>query len=163
MKSAEEVNLVAMQTIIAVYIRPKSGLTADVLSYVDMQLCSHTVVVVEQVANPLARAQLFVQASANVIADVPVAPPVAGAPPVEIAPPVVAKPPAAGAPPVAPMPAVAEALPAVALVPPVVEAPPAVVVPPGLLAASSPPTAPAASIVGTQQAHAPNVPAEVQT
>jgi hypothetical protein len=85
---------VATQTIISVYIRPKSGLTLDVLSNVVMQLCSHTVVVVEQPANPLPRAQFFAQAWANVIVDVPVAPP-AAEPPVEIAPPVVAEPPVA--------------------------------------------------------------------
>jgi hypothetical protein len=83
----------------AVYCRPKSGLTADVLSYVVMQFCSHSVVVVEQLGNPLARAQAVAQAWANVIVDVPVAPPAAGTPPVEIAPPV--EPPASGVPPVA--------------------------------------------------------------
>ena len=55
--------------------------------------------------------QLCAQAWANVIVDVPVAPPVAGAPPLDIAPPVVAEPPAA-------------------LVPPVAVVPPAAVVPP---------------------------------
>ena len=135
-KSADEVKLVAMQIIMAMYCGPKSGSIRDVLSYVVMQLCSHSVVVVEQVGNPLARVQFFAQASANVIADFPVAPPAAGTPSVEIAPPVVAEPPAAGAPPVALVPPVAKVPPAVALVPPVAEppptpeAPPAVVVPP---------------------------------
>jgi hypothetical protein len=120
----------ATQTIITVYCRPKSGLTADVLSNVVMQLCTHTSVVVEQVSNPLARAQFFAQAWASVIVDVPVPPPAAVSPPLEVAPPVVAEPPAAEAPPVALLPPVAEAPPAVALVPPVAEAPPAAVVPP---------------------------------
>ena len=120
----------ATQTIITVYCRPKSGLTLDVLSNVVMQLCTHTSVVVEQVSNPLARAQFFAQAWASVIVDVPVPPPAAVSPPLEVAPPVVAEPPAAEAPPVALLPPVAEAPPAVALVPPVAEAPPAAVVPP---------------------------------
>jgi hypothetical protein len=90
-----------MQIIMAVYCRPKSGLTADVLLYVVMQFCSHSVVVAAQLGTPLARAQFFAQAWANVIADVPVAPPAAGTPPVEVAPPVVAEPPASGASPVA--------------------------------------------------------------
>ncbi|HJX53763.1 MAG TPA: hypothetical protein VJ801_13435, partial [Polyangia bacterium] len=106
-KSEDEVKLVATQIIISLYIRPKSGLTANVLWNVVMQLCSHTAVVVEQVSNPLARAQFFVQAWANVISDVPVAPPAAVSPPVEIAPPVVAEPPALGAPPVVGVPPVA--------------------------------------------------------
>jgi hypothetical protein len=114
----------------SVYCRPRSALTADVLSNVAMQLCSHTVVVVEQVANPLARAQFFAQAWANVIGDVPVVPPAAEAPPVDIAPPVVAEPPTARVPPVALVPPVAKVPLAVALVPPVAEALPAVVVPP---------------------------------
>ena len=131
-KSADEANfgLVATQIIMSVYCRPRSALTADVLSNVAMQLCSHTVVVVEQVANPLARAQFFEQAWANVIGDVPVVPPAAEAPPVDIAPPVVAEPPTARVPPVALVPPVAKVPLAVALVPPVAEALPAVVVPP---------------------------------
>jgi hypothetical protein len=43
---------VATQTIISVYCRPKSALTADVLSNVFRQLCSHTASVVEQPARP---------------------------------------------------------------------------------------------------------------
>ena len=82
-----------MQIIISLYCRPKSSSIAEVLSNVVMQFCSHSVVVVEQVGNPLASAQFFAQASVNVIADVPVAPPAAGTPPVEIVPPVVAEPP----------------------------------------------------------------------
>jgi hypothetical protein len=82
------VKLVATQTIMSVYIRPKSALTADVLSNVAMQLCSHTVVVVEQVSNPLASAQFFAQAWANVIGDVPVVPPAAEALPAVVVPPV---------------------------------------------------------------------------
>jgi hypothetical protein len=136
-KSADEVKLVAMQIIMAVYCPPKSSLnlgpSALVFSYVVMQFCSHSVVVVEQVGNPLARAQFFEQASANVIADVPVAPPAAGIPPVETAPPVVAEPPAVGAPPVALVPPVAKVPPAVALVPPVAEAPPTPKAPPAVV------------------------------
>jgi hypothetical protein len=129
-KSADEVKLVAMQIIIAVYCVPKYGWIALVLLYVVMQFCSHSVVVVEQAGNPLARAQFLAQASANVIADVPVDPPATEAPPVEIAPPVVSEPPAAEAPPVSLVPPVAKTPPAVALAPPVAEAPPAIVVPP---------------------------------
>jgi hypothetical protein len=111
-----------------------------------MQFRSHSVIVVEQVGNPLARAQLFVQASANVIADVPVAPPVEGAPPVEIAPPLVAEPPATGAPAAALVPPVpkvppAAVVPPVAEAPPTSEAPPAAVVPP---VAEAPPVVPSA-------------------
>jgi hypothetical protein len=76
---------VATHNIISVYCRPRSALTAYVLSYVFMQLCSHTASVVEQVANPLARQQLCAQAWANVVigvVDVPQAPPVAPVPPV---------------------------------------------------------------------------------
>jgi hypothetical protein len=53
-KSADELKLgsVATQTIIVVYCFPKSGLRADVLSNVVMQLCTHTSCVVEQVADP---------------------------------------------------------------------------------------------------------------
>jgi hypothetical protein len=185
-KSADEANfgLVATQIIMSVYCRPRSALTADVLSNVVMQLCSHTVLVVEQVANPLASAQFFAHAWANVISDVPVVPPAAEAPPVDIAPPVVAEPPVAEAPPVAPplppppAPATPAALPTVppllpgplppvALTPPVIAEPPlpptAVEASGGLVAASSLPTALAASMVGAQHTHAPNTPAEVQT
>jgi hypothetical protein len=105
-------------------------LTAEVLSNVVMQLCSHTVAVVEHLSNPLARAQFFAQAWSNVVIEVPVVPPAAVPPPVEVAPPAIAEPPAAEAPPVALAPPVVEAPPAVALVPPVAEAPPAAVVPP---------------------------------
>jgi hypothetical protein len=165
-KSADEANfeLLATQTIMFVYIRPKSRLTAEVLSNVVRQLCSHTVVVVEQEPNPLARAQFFAQAWANVIGDVPVVPPAAEAPPVEVAPPVVAEPPAAEAPPAVPplppppTPATPASLPTVPPLPPT-----AVGASGGLVAASSPPTALAASIVGAQHTHAPNVPAELQT
>ena len=128
----------ATQTIITVYCRPKSGLTADVLSNVVMQLWTHTSVVVVQSGNVLARAQFFAQAWASVIVDVPLPPPAAVSPPLEIAPPVVAEPPEAGTPPVARVPPVAEAPPAAALVPPVAEAPPATVVPP---VAEAPPAA----------------------
>jgi hypothetical protein len=119
----------ATQTIITVYCRPKSGLTADVLSNVVMQLWTHTSVVVVQSGNVLARAQFFAQAWASVIVDVPLPPPAAVSPPLEIAPPVVAEPPAAEAPPVALLPPVAEA-PPVALLPPVAEAPPVALLPP---------------------------------
>jgi hypothetical protein len=116
-KSAAVANfeLFAMQIIIIVYCRPKEGLTADVLSNVVMQLCSHTVVVVEHVSNPLARAQFFLQASANVSVDIPPAPPAADEPPVALAPPVAEAPPpppvALAPPPGAPAPPVAEAPP----------------------------------------------------
>jgi hypothetical protein len=94
-KSVTEANfeLVAMQIIICVYCRPKAALTAAVLSNVVRQLCSHTLVVVEQVSNPLARAQFFLQASANVIVDIPAVPPAADPPPVPLAPPVAKAPP----------------------------------------------------------------------
>jgi hypothetical protein len=112
-KPSAELNIgsLATQIIITLYIRPKSALTADVLSNVVMQLCSHTAVVVVQSANPLARAQFFLQASSNVATGVPVAPPAAD-PPVAEAPPAVVVPP------------VAEVLP---VLPPV-----AAVVPPGV-------------------------------
>lgn len=86
-KSADEekAGSVATQTIIAVYCFPKSGLTLDVLVNVVMQLCSHTVSVVEQPANPLARQQLCAQAWANVVIGVAAAP---QAPPVALVPPV---------------------------------------------------------------------------
>ena len=118
----------ATQTIITVYCRPKSGLTADVLSNVVMQLWTHTSVVVVHLGKVLARQQLCAHASANVVIGVAVAAHVA--PPLDTAPPVGAEPPAAEAPPVALLPPVAEAPPAVALAPPVAEAPPAAVVPP---------------------------------
>ena len=41
----------ATQTIMTVYCRPNSALTAYVLSYVVRQLCWHTSIVVEQVSN----------------------------------------------------------------------------------------------------------------
>jgi hypothetical protein len=44
----ENAGSVATQIIILVYCLPKSALTADVLSNVVMQLCSHTASVVEQ-------------------------------------------------------------------------------------------------------------------
>jgi hypothetical protein len=49
-KSADEEKLgsVATQTIIAVYCRPKSGLTAEVLLKVVVQFDTHTSCVVEQ-------------------------------------------------------------------------------------------------------------------
>src|SRR5450432_1180141 len=118
--------LVAIQTIIVVYKRPKDGLTADVLSNVVWQFWTHTSIVVEQVANPLPREQFFVQAWANVSVDPPApeVPPLETAPP---APPVATEPAAPLVPPVADAPPVAEAPPA----PPVAEAPPvAPVVPP---------------------------------
>ena len=73
----ENAGSVATQTIISLYCRPKSELTAYVLSNVVMQLCSHTASVVEHPDNPLARPQLCVHAWANVIVDVPVVPPAA--------------------------------------------------------------------------------------
>jgi len=147
-KSADEekAGSVATQTIISVYCRPKSALTADVLSNVVMQLWTHTSCVVEQVGDPVesraptAKVQLCAQAWANVIVDVPVAPPAAVSPPLDIAPPVVAEPPAAETPPVALAPPVAEAPPAVALVPPVGGTTPAAVVPP--VAEALPPVLP---------------------
>jgi len=100
-KSADVVNfeLVATQTIIWVYCRPKVALTADVLSNVFRQLCTHTSIVVEQPSRPLAREQFFVQASAS--DRVPPAPPVAESPPVPTAPPEAEEPPLETAPPVA--------------------------------------------------------------
>ena len=80
--------LFATQIIIAVYWRPKDGLTADVLSYVVRQLCTHTAIVVEQPVKPLAREQFFVQASANVVMVPPVAASAPEVPPAEVAPPV---------------------------------------------------------------------------
>jgi hypothetical protein len=140
-EAEEKYGSFATQIIIFVYLCPKFGLTLDVLVNVVMQLCSHTSVAVEQPANPLPRAQFFLQASSNVVTGVPVAPPAAEVPPVEIAPPVVAEPPAAGAPPVALVPPVAKVPPAVALVPPVAVAlvppvavalvPPVAAAPPG--------------------------------
>src|SRR5450432_732068 len=133
--------LVAIQTIIVVYKRPKDGLTADVLSNVVWQFWTHTSIVVEQVANPLPREQFFVQAWANVSVDPPApeVPPLETAPP---APPVAVEPPAALVPPVAeapPTPPVAEAPPA----PPAAEAPPAPPVAEALPAAPVvPPAAP---------------------
>jgi hypothetical protein len=128
----------ATQTIMTVYCFPKSALTAYVLSYVFIQLCSHTASVVEQRANPLARAQLCAQAWANVVIGLAVAPPAAEAPPVAIAPPVVAEPPAAEAPPTLEPPAPAEVppvppVPPVAVRPPVLVVPPTLVVPPALV------------------------------
>jgi len=54
MKSVDEekAGSVATQTIILVYCFPKSGLRADVLSNVVMQLCTHTSCVLEQVGDP---------------------------------------------------------------------------------------------------------------
>ena len=120
-KAADEANfgLVATQTIIAVYCRPKSGLTLDVLSNVVRQFCSHTAGVVEQVSNPLASAQFFAQAWANVSV-VPVVPPAAEAPPVALVPPVAEAPPLPPVAEVAPPPPVAEAPP----LPPVEEGTP---------------------------------------
>jgi hypothetical protein len=122
----------ATQTIMTVYCRPKSALTAYVLSYVLTQLCSHTASVVEQVANPLARAQLCAQAWANGVIGVAAAPPAAETPPVEIAPPVVAEPPGAGTPPTLEPPTPAE-VPPVPPVPPVAVRPPVLVVPPAFV------------------------------
>ena len=64
MKSAADANLelVAMQIIIAVYWRPNAALTAAVLSNVVRQLCTHTAIVVEQPVNPLAMAQFLAHA-----------------------------------------------------------------------------------------------------
>lgn len=113
-KPAEVANfgLFATQTIIAVYWRPKEGLTAEVLSNVVRQLCTHTAIVVEQPVNPLAREQFFAQASANVVMEPPVAPPAPDVPPLEVAPPVPALPlaPPAAAPVVPPVDGVPGAL-----------------------------------------------------
>jgi hypothetical protein len=92
------------------------------LSNVVRQLCSHTVVVVEQVSRPAARAQFFLQASANVS----VAPPVPGDPPSELA-----EPPVAEAPPVTEAPATEAVPPVLPEAPPVAEVPAAAVLPPG--------------------------------
>jgi hypothetical protein len=92
-KSADEekAGSFATQTIIVVYCFPKSGLTAEVLSNVFIQLVTHTSCVVEQPVNPLARQQLCAQAWANVVmgvVDAPQAPLVPAAPPVALVPPV---------------------------------------------------------------------------
>jgi hypothetical protein len=114
-KSAGEANfgLVATHTIIAVYCRPRSGLTLDVLSNVVKQFCSHTAGVVEQVSNPLARAQFFAQAWAKVSV-VPVVPPAPEAPPVALVPPVAEAP---SLPPVAEAPPLPPVAPALSLLP----------------------------------------------
>jgi hypothetical protein len=129
----EKYELVAMQTIILVYSVPKDALTADVLTNVIWQFCTHTSIVVEQPVTALPRMQFFAQASASVI----VAPPAPEVPPLESAPPA---PPFAAEPPAAVVPPVAKAPP----VPPVAEAPPVAEVPP---VADAPPEAPPAAPV----------------
>ena len=106
--------LFATQIIIAVYWRPKATLTADVLSKVTRQLCTHAAIVVEQPVNPLAREQFFVQASTNVVMEAPVAPPAPEVPPLEVAPPVPALP---FAPPEAPVVPPVDAAPGLLLLP----------------------------------------------
>jgi hypothetical protein len=106
--------LFATQTIMSVYWRPKDGLTADVLSNVVRQLCTHTAAVVEQPASPLAREQFFAQASASVVMAPPVDPSAPEVPPLEVAPPVPALP---SAPPEAPVVPPVDVIPALLLLP----------------------------------------------
>lgn len=131
----ENAGLFATQIIIFVYCRPRDALTAEVLSNVVRQLCSHTVVVVEQVANPLARAQFFLQAAASVVI-VPVAPP-APEPPVGVVPPEALEPPVAAPPPVPDLPP-PPGLPPVPELPPVAPLVPPVEVVEGLLLLQAP-------------------------
>jgi outer membrane biosynthesis protein TonB len=151
---------VATQTIISVYRVPKLGLILEVLVNVVMQSCTHTSVVLLQVAAPFisftpmaAREQFFVQASIR-LRVAPPDPPVPEEPP-EDAPPEDA-PPDPDAPPVPPVPAEAPAAPAepaaeapAVPVPPVAAPPPPVAeAPPPPVAGALPPIAEAPPVAG---------------